>query len=540
MSLSRRAMLAGLAVLAATAAEALGAPRKKATKKPARPTRRSAAKAAPAPKTPNLVKKPEGRKLPIPELVALKDGDSVRLAAGPVTHDFLEGKPAATAGYNGRHLGPALRIERGARARVTLANGLDRPTGLTWHGLLLDGAADAALALVAPGAEAVATLNPDQPAATLWYHADVTGQVGRDLQEGLAGLLIVDDEATRALGLPSDWGVDDIPLVIQDKSFDEAGAPRYDLTPAALDHGFRGSKAVVNGTVDAVHTVPQRLVRMRLVNASSARNYRIYFSDERSFRIIAMDAGLLPAPVEADTLSLAPGERVEILVDFADGGASLMSTPDAQELRRGSDIERIEDIVADPFRICAFISEKDDKPSAKIPAELVPNAFPVRAPDGVKRRRFVLSLGLPARLLADRPVMGDAVMPAGSAGGAGPDRRASLPGFEGMATRINGRTYDPARIDEAVPLGATEIWEIVTPDMAHPFHIEGAQFRMLSEDGGTPKIWNRGVKDTVMVENSAELLVQFTRPADRAAPHRYYSTLREHEDTGMIGTLTVG
>jgi FtsP/CotA-like multicopper oxidase with cupredoxin domain len=253
-----------------------------------------------------------------------------------------------------------------------------------------------------------------------------------------------------------------------------------------------------------------------------------------------MDGGFLPAPLEADTPSLAPGERVELLVDFADGGASLMSTPDAQELRRGGDIERIEDIVADPFRICAFISEKDDKPAAKVPAELVANPFPTAPPEGAKRRRFVLSLGLPARLTAGRPVMGDAVMPAGRAGEPDAERRASVPALEGMATRINGRTFDPTRIDETVPLGATEVWEIVSPDMAHPFHIEGAQFRMLSEDGGTPKIWNRGVKDTVMVENSAELLVVFTRSADRTAPLRYYSTLREHEDTGMIGTLTVG
>lgn len=104
---------------------------------------------------------------------------------------------------------------------------------------------------------------------------------------------------------------------------------------------------------------------------------------------------------------------------------------------------------------------------------------------------------------------------------------------------INGKSFAADRIDEKVTFGATEVWEIVSPEMAHPFHLHGAQVRVLSEDGDRPKLWNAGVKDTVRVENSAELLVTFGRRADAATPFVFHCHLLEHEDGGMMGTFTV-
>ena len=84
-----------------------------------------------------------------------------------------------------------------------------------------------------------------------------------------------------------------------------------------------------------------------------------------------------------------------------------------------------------------------------------------------------------------------------------------------------------------------EGWEIVAPAMTLPFHIGGAQFRVISEDGGLPRAWNRGPKDTVFVETSVELLVTFQRHAPTASPFLYSSGIAEEEDLGMMGTFSV-
>lgn len=529
MDFTRRSIVFGLLAAGLAADEALAATRRRPKSK-ARPRRSPKGKSRQAaPAAPVQPKKPDGNPLRIPTLVDLDPASPTTLTAGKVDHAFVPDKPAPVAGYGGQHLGPALRIRRGTAPTVTLVNGLDRATNLHWHGLLVEGTADGGHAAVAPGASWSATLACDQPSATCWYHAHGHGRVGEDIHDGLAGFLIVEDPADARLGLPSEWGVDDIPLLIQDKLFDADGRPAYRRDRGTVDHGFRGDRIVVNGTLDAVAEVPQRLVRLRLLNASSARIYRFYFEDERPFRLIATDGGFLAAPVEADTVSLSPGERVEILVDFADGGTALMSTPDEHEHRMGTRTMRIPDSFAAPFRICAFTTEKDGKPSARVPEALAALGEAVE-PAQATTRRFVLQLSGGAPLSKSAAHLHDAHAGHGAMASA----EADLP-----VMAINGKTFDPTRIDETVPLGATEIWEVVSPEMAHPFHVHGAHVRVLTEDGGIPKIWNRGVKDTVLVENSARLLVTFTKAAPPTAPFMYHCHVLEHEDAGMMGTFVV-
>ena len=208
--LSRRALLAGSALgLLALAGPA------EARKKHASAAPRSAAAPEPA----------KGNRIAYPRLVEV-GAEPFDLVAEPATHAFLPGKPVAVLGYGGTYMGPVLKLKRGTTPTIRLVNKTDRPTNVHWHGLMVDGPVDGGtLPGIAPGADWTARLGVDQPAATLWYHAHVHGSTTRDVHDGLAGMLIVEDPATAALGLPSTWGVDDLPLVLQDRDFDADGRP---------------------------------------------------------------------------------------------------------------------------------------------------------------------------------------------------------------------------------------------------------------------------------------------------------------------------
>jgi len=100
---------------------------------------------------------------------------------------------------------------------------------------------------------------------------------------------------------------------------------------------------------------------------------------------------------------------------------------------------------------------------------------------------------------------------------------------------INGRTHDMARIDVETRLGTTEVWEIVAMGMAHPFHVHGALFRILSIEGAPPPAHLAGWKDVALVADKAELLVAFNQPATREHPFMYHCHILEHEDAGLMG-----
>ena len=519
--LSRRAVLAAAAGLGLAATPAAAKRRKEAQAKKGEEAARETA--------------PTGTPLPIPRLVDLVDGETFELVAEATTHAFRKDAPVAAIGYGGTYLGPALRLTRGTTPKIRLVNRLVRPTNLHWHGLLVAGRFDGATSPgIARDAIWETELAVDQPAATLWYHAHVHGRTARDVHDGLAGLLLVEDGTAARLGLPSTWGVDDIPLVLQDRRFDEAGRPLYDDTPASIEHGFHGPTMIVNGVTDAVARVPQRLVRLRLLNAASARDFRLAFEDQRGFRLIATDAGFLAEPAELSLLVLSPGERAEILVDFTEGGGTLLTATDEHEHRSGAQIANLPDVIDRPAKIVVFETVKDKEASATPPARLADLPPLPRTTGDLTRRRFELRVR-PNLAAHDLHGAGHGSMTHGTSALDGTAAAPEPP----LRLTINDRTYAPGRIDDRVRLGTTEVWEIVTPDMAHPFHIHGAQFRVLSEDGDTPKVWNRGLKDTVRVENSVELLVYFDRPAEAAAPFLYHCHLLEHEDGGMMGTFTV-
>ena len=457
------------------------------------------------------------RPLRIPPLLdARQHGQAIALSVQEGSEEFFPGHLSETFGYDGSYLGPTIRVYRGDDVQVSVANSLAEATTVHWHGLIVAAQLDGGPhQLIAPGATWRPVLPVRQPAATLFYHPHVHGETGRQVYSGLAGVLIVADDDQAALNLPSEYGVDDIPLVLQDRKFENG---RLVLPSGMMNvmEGRRGDTLLVNGTPDAFVRVPPRRIRLRLVNGSNARIYRLSFDDGRPFHWIATDGGLLEAPVELRELDLAPGQRAEILVDFSGGGSATLETAGDDNRPMMGMMGRMRDSVG--LGRHAVLEIEAGSPGAlptPIPARLAVTER-ADASRAVKRRRFVLDMRMGMGGMTGRGMMGRGMM-----GG-------------GMAMGINGRAFDMARIDERVRLGDTEIWEVSGEMMAHPFHVHGVHFEVLSRGGLSPGILDQGLRDTVLVREPVELLVRFTQPAVKA-PFMYHCHILEHEDNGMMG-----
>lgn len=458
--------------------------------------------------------------LPIPPLLdARQQGQVINLRVQAGKTSFYPGRPSDTLGYNGSYLGPTLRVQRGDDVKLAVTNSLSAGTTVHWHGLLIRGELDGGPhQVIAPGATWRPTLPIRQPAATLFYHSHVHGLTAEQVYRGLAGVLLVTDEEEQGLGLPSEYGIDDLPLVIQDRQFQDGRL----VVPSGMMiamQGRRGDTILVNGAPNPLATVPTRLVRLRLVNGSNARIYDLSFSDRRSFRWIAAEGGLLERAVELQNLTLAPGQRAEVLVDFADGRTvSLVTGPDANASMMG--------MMGGAGMMGGWSGAAGSTSTMTVlrfaPRPMANSGARTSAPDilvsrirpdpakAVRRRRLVLNMGMGGMM--------------GSGGG--------------MALTINGRPFDMGRIDERVRLGDVEIWEVSGQMMKHPIHIHGVHFDVLRRNGGRPDLLDQGARDTVLVKEPVELLIRFDQPAS-TTPFMYHCHILEHEDNGMMGQFTV-
>jgi FtsP/CotA-like multicopper oxidase with cupredoxin domain len=431
-------------------------------------------------------------RLSMPPLLDTRATGRLALTTMAGSTRFPGGPAIATAGFNQAYLGPTIVMQNGDLA-AEVSNTLDEPVSVHWHGLLAPGHHDGGPHLsIAPGGTWRPEMAIAQDPATIWYHSHIHERTAEQVYFGLAGVIHVTDGRDDARGLPSAYGVDDLTLVLQDRRFDASGRMVY--APSMMDvmHGFAGNRMLVNGQADATAAVPQGVVRLRLLNGSNARIYTLFFDDARPMHLVATDGGFLPAPIAIDTLRLSPGERAEILVDFSGGGAPVLLSDPGQS-----------------YGVLQFATD------ASLPTRIT------RLPDGldgapedlsgqeVKTRQISLDMG-----------MGGMMMGGG--------------GFA-----INGRPFDMHRIDFQVALGTVERWHIRSVMVAHPFHVHGVRFRVVSENGAPPRPENTGWKDTVLVPGEAEILARFDHPADRKTPFMFHCHILEHEDAGMMGQFTV-
>jgi FtsP/CotA-like multicopper oxidase with cupredoxin domain len=170
-------------------------------------------------------------------------------------------------------------------------NRLSETTTVHWHGMHLPARNDGGPHQpIGAGEQWQPEWLIDQPAATLWYHPHRHGETEFQVTRGLAGLFYLDDGTNP--DLPHRYGIDDIPIIVQDRSFDSRG--QFALRGRAVT-GLLGDKILVNGTYNPYLPVSTSRLRLRILNASTARIYHVAFADDREFAIIATDAGFLPS-----------------------------------------------------------------------------------------------------------------------------------------------------------------------------------------------------------------------------------------------------
>jgi FtsP/CotA-like multicopper oxidase with cupredoxin domain len=452
-------------------------------------------------------------------------------------HRFGTGAPVASAGISSSYLGPVVRVRSGDTIPFRVENRLAEETTLHWHGLLIPSQVDGGPHnTISPGAVWTPDVAIKQPPATAWFHPHPHGNTARQVYSGLAGMMIVSDGGDRDRGLPWSYGVDDLPIVMQDKRFGRGGEFVYRPTMMDTMHGFRGDTVLVNGAIRPVATVPAGFVRLRLLNAANARNFDLRFSDRRPFFVVAGDAGYLAEPVERRRLVVAPAERYEILVDFSGGRpAELITASDPHGMGPGMMMQMGGSHGGSRAGTQVLVQFKPD-PALPVAVARLPRALEaLPAPDArsaVASRSFALD-----------PMMGMGSMGMGGMHGMGGSQGAGGGAHDhagGSHTMgINGRSFSMHRVDVTTRLGTTEIWRISTEAMAHPFHIHGVSFRILKNNGRAPSPEQVGWKDVVLVEDRAEILVRFSHPASPKMPFMYHCHILEHEDHGMMGQFAV-
>jgi spore coat protein A len=441
--------------------------------------------------------------------------------------EILPGRQTEVLGYDGLLPGPTIVARRGEAVTVTHRNELYVPTVVHLHGghtaaasdgyptdLLLPvtsptghrptrhgHASGGTGGVVAEGSRPYVYGN-NQPAATLWYHDHRMDFTGPQVWRGLAGLYLITDEAEDALGLPT--GDRDLPLLIMDRAFAADGSlaypsldPRLLETPGVRDPytaGVLGDVVLVNGRPWPELAVDAARYRLRIVNGSNARRYRLGLSpaptgDAPPFLQVGSDGGLLAAPRRHTEILVAPAERFDVIVDFS-------AYPVGTEV-------------------------------------LLTNALGLGSTDAVMRFRVARSVRddsrVPERLARWEPLETSADTPVRewsfTRGGAG-----------GPAHWvINGRAFDPDRMDARPRLSQTEIWRF-SSDLHHPVHVHLSPFQVLRRGSGGPGRWDAGWKDTVDLTptETVEVAIRFTGHTGRYMLHCHNL---EHEDMMMMAAF---
>ncbi len=456
----------------------------------------------------------------------VREGNKVsyKLSINSGKTEFFKGVNTPTLGLNQSYLGPVLRAKRGDTISINVENHINDVTTVHWHGMTLPANMDGGPhQSINPNQSWTSTFKVRQEAATLWYHSHAMHKTGPQVYHGLAGMFIIDDEGSDKLGLPDEYGVDDIPCTIQDRRFNQDGTLSYMGSMPDRMMGMKGSIVMVNGVITPTLVAKSTLMRLRLHNGSNARTYNLAFNDGRPFHVIATDCGFLHKSFQTNKVRLAPAERVEILVNVSDRKEIILKSLAGSS--DGGMMPMMRMMGGDKELNVMKIDARQAKQSVrKIPTVLRNSTLNLDPRAVTSTRQFELEMGM----------MGG--------GGMGGMMKGMGGGNGGGMFRINGKSMDINRIDFQVKANSTEIWEISNASpMAHPFHVHNVQFRILDRNGKRPHPSESGLKDVVLVHGSEKvrIIMKFPEYSDAKVPYMYHCHILEHEDQGMMGQFTV-
>lgn len=469
--------------------------------------------------------------------------DEVQILPGNPTRvwrfkgDVLNG-PADSLVVTDSYPGPIIKAHKGDLFRAQFVNQIEDESIIHWHGLHVPEKQDGHPRYVINKGEVFDyEFRIMNRAGTYWFHPHPHGKTGPQVYRGLAGLFIVTDENEQKLNLPE--GDYDIPLVIQDRLFDDDNQLVY-LDRSMMDRmmGFLGNRIVVNGKADSVFPVETRPYRVRLLNGSNARIYKLSLNNGKPFTVIGTDGGLLEKPVTRQYLMMGPGERYDIWIDFSDENVGneivLKSLPfntgemgmmGRGMMRRNRQQEMTSELPnGSEFDICKMRVVKSSSVRMRLPESLSILNFPGYE-DAVNKenpRQFEFAMGMR------------------------------------MQWMINGRTFEMTGVaeNEKVKLNTTEVWKFINGSvgrrgmmgmmgnmmqMPHPVHVHGLQFKIIGREVDDFDGWDtvkdgfvdEGWKDTflLMPRTKVKVLLRFE---NYEGLFLYHCHNLEHEDMGMM------
>lgn len=249
-----------------------------------------------------------------PADIAILQGNKTRVMQ--YTARLLQGPKHSLTEIPGSYLGPIFRFHQGQKVRIHLYNSLSEPTVAHWHGLHVPAEVDGhPMAAIDPGQVLVYEFEVLNRAGMHIYHPHPHETTAKQVYHGLAGAIIVNDDEEAKLGLPSDSH--EIPIVIQDRLFDRDNQLIYVRHMRDRMMGFYGDRILVNGLADFKVDVESRAYRLRIMNGSNARIYKLAWSNGMPITVLGVDGGLLEKPETKNYVMLAPGERLDVWADFS-------------------------------------------------------------------------------------------------------------------------------------------------------------------------------------------------------------------------------
>ena len=443
---------------------------------------------------------------------------------------------------------PILRMESGTRFTASLHNELKEPTIIHWHGLHTPAAMDGHPAsTIEPGATYDYDFTVRNRGGTYWYHTHAHNLTAKQAYNGLASFFLVDDDDQRNINKALDLqlGVTDLPLVVQDKQFDAQGKLVYKPGMHEAMMGWLGDIMLANLTPNAVQTVTPRTYRLRLLNGSNARIYRLALvkgDTPLNFTVIGTDGGLIERPETVTEAFFAPGERLDVLIDAGQaqpGEAIFLKSLafDAMENEgsAGGASERGGMAGMAGMGGGAGMGQMmGGMSSSRLPLGHAFNVLKLSVIGGER-----IAPKLPAVLSVVKPID---ITAAG-------ERKVEL-SMGQMRFLINGRTFKMDEVAFDVKRGAVEIWSISNPaiGMPHPMHIHGFSFQVLERVGSPPQVAatarfgkgrtvsDLGWKDTVLVwpGESVRIAIDFAHDYPGSQTYLFHCHNLEHEDAGMM------